>query len=177
MNPETLKYPVGPFSPPTEINEELISEWKSNIAAFPSRIHDLVDSLNDEQLSWIYRPDGWSIRQVVHHCADSHMNAFIRFKLTLTEENPTIKPYRQGNWSTHPDYQLPVQVSMKILEGVHTRWMHLMDSMTKNEYRRTYFHPEMNIDFRLDVALALYSWHSRHHSAHIEQAINHRGQF
>lgn len=166
-----MKYPIGNFQPPTSIDSDLVAEWKGHIRNFPEKISASVKELDDDQLALEYRPGGWNIRQVVHHCADSHMNAFIRFKLSLTQERPTINPYRQGDWAELADSKLDVGHSLSILSGLHQRWYTLIDSMDKNDFRKVYYHPEMDIDFRLDVALALYSWHSRHHMAHIHQAL------
>lgn len=124
-----------------------------------------------KKLALHYRPEGWTIRQVVHHCADSHSNAFTRFKLALTEENPSIKPYKENLWAELPDVTTaPVDWSLKIIANIHKRWVVLLKSMSIADFERTYFHPESNRVWKLFEVLALYAWHCNHHLAHVKQA-------
>jgi hypothetical protein len=125
-----------------------------------------VAGLTREQIDTPYRPGGWTARQVAHHVPDSHMNAFIRFKLALTEDQPTIKPYDEARWAKLPDAALPIEPSLDLLEALHLRWVGLLEAMTEREFHRTFAHPESGV-WRLDQYLAQYAWHGRHHVAHI----------
>jgi uncharacterized damage-inducible protein DinB len=171
QNLEKLKYPVGKFESPQTIDNQLLKQWIDTIAQFPNRVKAAVENLSEAQLDTPYRPGGWTIRQVVHHVADSHANAFIRFKLALTEDNPTIKPYAEDKWAELADAKLPLEPSLQILSGVHQRWLVVLNAMTEADFACTYFHPESQKNFTLKEALGLYDWHSRHHLAHIFQAI------
>lgn len=175
---EKLKYPVGKFSRPEAINKSLIESWIDDIANFPEQVAMLVSTLSMHELKWIYRPGGWSIKQVVHHCADSHMNAYIRFKLALTEENPTIKPYVEARWAElHDANDADLEDSLGILFGLHRRWVKMLKKLNIKDLKRSYIHPEHNKTFSLDETIGSYAWHCRHHLAHIQQAIVHRGDF
>lgn len=168
MNIEQLKYPIGKLVIPKNITSEMINNFIGVIENFPAKIISEVNNLSDEQLNTQYRPEGWTIRQVVHHCADSHMNAFIRFKLTLTEETPTIKPYLENKWAELPESKLiPIESSLNIIKGLHKRWSILLKNMNEEDFKKEYFHPETNRKFSLDEATALYAWHCNHHLAHI----------
>jgi hypothetical protein len=172
MSTEHLQYPIGQFSMPESITKEIISHWIDDIASFPERLRIAVSELSDEQLEHTYRPGGWTIRQVIHHCADSHMNSFIRFKLALTEDQPTIKPYYEDRWAELQDTKnMTVQSSLKILEGLHLRWTHLLRALTQTDYARTFYHPENKKTIRLDENIGIYAWHCNHHLAHIRHAI------
>jgi uncharacterized damage-inducible protein DinB len=162
------KYPIGEFQWDGEWSQERKAAWISGIAALPRQLRDAVTSLNDSQLDTPYRPGGWTIRQVVHHMADSHMNSFIRFKLALTEHNPVIKPYNEGLWAELSDSSKhPVEGSLRMLESLHERWTALLNSMSEEDYLRAFYHPESSSLVPLRKALGLYDWHGRHHSAHI----------
>ncbi|MFN8712946.1 MAG: YfiT family bacillithiol transferase [Bacteroidota bacterium] len=175
---DQLRFPVGKYSPPEIINHSIIQEWKYEIAQFPRRIQEVTTTLELHQLAWRYRPEGWSIRQVIHHCADSHMNAFIRTKLLLTEDNPTIKPYMEALWAELPDtLEAPVEWSVMLLDGVHRRWSLLLNNISDADWERTYVHPQYGKVYRLDVAVGLYAWHCRHHLAHIREAIKAGGAY
>jgi uncharacterized damage-inducible protein DinB len=159
-----LSYPIGQFEPG---NFAKRSENHRTIKDLPSKLVDAVTDLNDEQLDTEYRPGGWTVRQTVHHVADSHANSIIRFKLALTEdEPPTIKPYYEDRWAELADSRLPIDVSLKLIEAIHHRWTTLLESMSEEDYARTFIHPETG-EWSLDAALALYAWHSQHHTAHI----------
>lgn len=169
MEIEKLKYPIGKFETPKNITREQLSQYVKTIEDFPGLLRKAVQGLSDAQLDTAYRPEGWTIRQVVHHCADSHMNALIRFKLALTEDKPTIKPYLQGSWAQLPDSKLPVDLSLKILEGMHERMAILWRSLTEEDLQKRYVHPEYNKEYKLSEAMAQYDWHCRHHLAHITE--------
>jgi len=169
MTDEHLRYPVGKFKAPASYTSEDLQHWIITIKTFPGKLRHSIISLNEKQLDTPYRPGGWTIRQVVHHVADSHMNSLLRFKWTLTEQNPTIKPYEEGDWALLPDYRLPVEPSLKIIEGVHQHWTTLLESFTEHEWARTYIHPESGDTVNLKKALGIYDWHCRHHLAHITE--------
>lgn len=170
MNLEKLKYPIGKFQPADDYTLVEIEEFIDTIRSFPKLLRQEVESLTAEQLETPYRPDGWTIRQVVHHCADSHMNALLRFKLTLTEDNPTIKSYNEAAFARLEDYELPIAFSLNMIEGIHQHWIFLLHGMSAEDYERTYFHPERQKSFDLYTALATYHWHCQHHLAHVKQA-------
>lgn len=175
---EKLRFPIGKFNVPEFISESDTQQWISEIESFSNRIYDLTHSLSVDQLNWNYRPNGWTIKQVIHHCADSHMNSLIRFKLALTEEIPTIKPYEESKWAELIDgLDYDISASLKIIEGVHYRWTILLKNFTNDDFSRRFIHPESKKIYRLDEAIGLYAWHCNHHLAHIHQAINHKGQF
>lgn len=171
MEIEKLKYPIGLFQLPKKVTDELYESWIKDLSTFPEKIKKEVYGLTDEQLDTPYRPGGWTIRQVVHHCADSHMNSFIRLKLALTEEQPTIKPYFEERWAELTDSKkICVAPSLKIIEGIHQRWTILIRSLTDKEKTRTFIHPEHGRVFQLDEVIGFYAWHSEHHLAHIRIA-------
>ncbi len=175
---EKLQYPIGKFTKPDAISPDDVSNWIVDIEQFPQVLKKLSASLTKEQLQWIYRPDGWSIKQVIHHCADSHMNSFIRFKLALTEDTPTIKPYDEAKWATLIDgTEDSIVASLQIIEGVHYRWVLLLKSLNKEDLKRHFMHPETKRMYSLEEATGLYAWHCNHHLAHIKQAIEQKGQF
>ena len=167
MNLEELKYPIGKFEKPGSYAQEQILSYSQTIRLFPEKLMNETRSLNNKQLDTPYRPDGWTIRQVVHHCADSHMNAFCRFKLALTEKKPTIKAYAEALWAKLPDSAMPIGPSLQILEGVHARMVVLWESLSQAELEKIYIHPQYQKEFTLAEAMALYSWHCEHHLAHI----------
>ncbi len=172
MNIELLKYPVGKFSMPSEITDAMIQESIQTIEHFPRKISSMIDNITENQGLAKYRPDGWSVNQVVNHCADSHMNAFIRFKCTLTEESPTIKPYLEAKWAVLPDSLISdLTYSISILNGLHARWTIVLKNIQSDEWENIYLHPESKRSFSLKQALMLYAWHCNHHSAHIANAL------
>lgn len=175
-NLEQLKFPVGHFEPPTTITSAHLEEWINDIAQFPSQVEAITANLSDAQKQWIYRPGGWSIKQVVHHCGDSHMNCLIRVKLTLTEDTPTIRPYFEDRWAELVDSQEDdLTHSILLLKAVHHRLVNLFKSLTNEELALEYVHPEHGQTFSLAEVIGTYSWHSRHHYAHIKQALDHGG--
>jgi len=175
---ELLKYPIGKFIKPDTINSKLISKWISDIEDSPRSISALVDGLSVEELNYPYRPDGWNIKQVVHHCADSHMNAFIRFKLALTEDSPTIRPYFEDRWARLIDgTDDDLTDSLSLLKGLHAKLGKLLRNISENELSREFVHPEHAKHFRIDEAIGMYAWHGNHHLAHIGQALRFAGEF
>ena len=165
---EKLRYPVGRLDsvqPPADAGER--SELIDRIANAPAVFRSLVGTLADAALDTPYRPGGWTVRQVVHHVADSHMNAFIRFRLGLTEDNPTIKPYDEKAWCELPDTKhLPVEISLNLLDALHERMVHLLRSVPPANFQRSIYHPE-NGPMTLDAVVSLYAWHGQHHTAHV----------
>lgn len=167
------RYPVGRFRFPESISAEDRARYIETIAAAPGRFREAVAGLSDAQLDTPYREGGWTVRQVVHHVPDSHMNAYIRFKLALTENDPVVKPYDEAAWARLGDVAVtPVETSLALLEGLHHRWVILMRGMSAEEWKRRYIHPESNRGTMvLDEVLAMYAWHCDHHVAHIGQAL------
>ncbi|NND93244.1 MAG: putative metal-dependent hydrolase [Flavobacteriales bacterium] len=170
---QELKFPIGSFDLPEEVQQAEIPAMIETIEVFPKVIYDLTQSLNHDELNEVYRPHGWNVRQLVHHCADSHMNALIRFKLALTEDKPTIKPYEEAKWAELIDtVNMPISYSLDIIKAVHARWTVLLKNMDQEDFARCYIHPEYGLLFRLDQALANYDWHCKHHLSHIRIALN-----
>lgn len=175
---EKLKYPIGEFNKPKTIDAQLIEKWISDIEIFPSSIIELVSNLSPEELNYPYRPNGWNIKQVVHHCADSHMNSMIRFKLALTEDTPTIRPYFEDRWATLIDgNDDDLSNTLFLLKGLHAKLGKLLRNISKEDLSREFVHPEHGRRFRLDEAIGIYAWHSNHHLAHVGQALEFRGKF
>ena len=163
------RYPIGPFTMPNEINATRRNLAIDEIAATPAKVRAAITGLGDTQLDAPYREGGWTVRQVVHHLADSHMNAYIRLRLALTEAEPTIKPYEESAWAKLEDAQhAPVEVSLRLLEPLHERWARLLRSVRTDEFARTLRHPDHGIR-TIDWLLFLYEWHGRHHTAHITE--------
>ncbi|MVT08703.1 YfiT family bacillithiol transferase [Chitinophaga tropicalis] len=170
MDLEQLKYPIGRFEAPASIPAEALKGYINDIRYLPSLVEIAIQTLDAPQLATPYRPDGWTITQVVHHLVDSHTNALTRFKLALTEDNPVIKPYDEAAWAELPDVaNTPVNVSITLLHALHTRWVNLMDNLTDQQWTRTFVHPETKKTFELRTVAANYSWHGKHHLAHIER--------
>jgi uncharacterized damage-inducible protein DinB len=163
---EALRYPVGRFDPKVEVPHEQRASLIDNIAAVPSRMRAAVNGLSDARLDTPYREGGWTIRQVVHHVPDSHMNAYIRFKLALTEDVPTIKTYEESEWARLADAAAPIDASLTLLDALHERWVVLLRSLGETDYQRAFNHPEWG-RMTLGTLLRLYEWHGRHHLAHI----------
>ncbi|MGA8265366.1 MAG: bacillithiol transferase BstA [Ignavibacteriaceae bacterium] len=170
-----LRYPVGKFSAPKEITAEHIKNYIKTIEEAPAKYRKAVQDLNDDQLDTPYRPDGWTIREVVHHVPDSHINSYVRFKLGLTEENPTIKNYDEAKWAELDDSKdTPVEVSLTLLESLHQRWTTLLRSMSEKDFHKVVNHPEWG-ELRLDKMLSIYDWHCKHHLAHITNLCKRMG--
>ncbi len=166
-----LRYPIGKFEwIPPESDEQMSkrrTHYTQVLGNLPTNLRAAVKGLNEQQLATPYRPDGWTVKQLVHHVADSHMNAYVRFKLALTEFEPGIKTYKEDLWAKLPDSQsTPVEVSLQLLDAMHARWVNLLRGMEPTDFARTLRHPEMGV-LTLDRMLALYAWHSAHHTAHV----------
>lgn len=169
MNPEQLRYPIGKFKKAETITWEMLQEYISTISSFPSRLEQKLKNFKEDQLDTEYRPGGWKVRQVVNHCADSHINALVRLKLALTEDKPIIKPYLEAPWAELADSRnFPIQPALKILEGVHERWSALLTSLTQDQWQRTFIHPEHGNEVSLAESTSLYAWHCDHHLGHVE---------
>jgi hypothetical protein len=168
---DDLRYPVGKYTPGQPINREQRDEWITQVAETPTRLRDAVTGLIDAQLDTPYRPGGWTIRQVVHHVPDSHMNAYIRMKLAATEESPTVRTYEEQLWAELPEARSgPVAMSLDLLDALHRRWMAFLRGCTETDLQRAFMHKEWG-RVTIDEAVAMYAWHCRHHAAHIEQAL------
>jgi hypothetical protein len=161
-----LRYPIGKFERVETLTPDRHREFIDSIEATPENLAAAVSGLKPEQLDTPYRPGGWTVRQVVHHIPDSHMNAFIRFKLALTEVEPTIKPYFEDRWAELADAKAPIEPSLALLENLHKRWVLLLRSLKPADWARKMRHPELGA-LTLDQSLAIYGWHGRHHVAHI----------
>ncbi len=162
-----LRYPIGPFTRPNSLDDTQRRHAVDAIAVAPAKLRAALDGLTDAQIDTPYRPGGWTVRQVAHHVPDSHLNAYVRFKLGLTEDEPTIKPYEEARWAELPDTrETPIETSLVLLEQLHDRWVRLLRSMSAEQFARTNRHPEIGL-MRLDQVLALYEWHGKHHVAHV----------
>ncbi|MCE7066885.1 YfiT family bacillithiol transferase [Dyadobacter sp. CY326] len=170
MSPDSLRYPIGQFQHQDYYTP---AEVKSNIqiiSALPSKFINLLGGWDDEKYNTPYRPDGWTIRQLIHHVADSHMNAYVRCRLAMTEDNPVIKPYEEQLWAELPDAKTAqVELSLQLLRYIHLRWILLLNSMDETDLARTYIHPATGRTFRVDEVIANYAWHSEHHYQHAFQ--------
>ena len=161
------RYPIGRYQPPAVITAEHRAEWIAELQALPGHLTDVISGLTEQQLNTPYRPGGWTVRQVVHHIADSHLNSYTRFRLALTEDSPVIKPYGESLWAELWDAkEAPVAPSLALIEGLHARWTLLLSRLSETDFARTFKHPDIG-EVRLDWTLGLYAWHSRHHVAHI----------
>src|SRR6185436_18779104 len=162
------RYPIGKYeAQPFSIERKV--EWLADIKFLPLLLENAILNLDEAQLQTPYREGGWTVHQLVHHVADSHMNAYIRFKLALTEDNPTIRPYKQDEWAHLNDSSMtPVETSLDLLSALHKRWIILLKNMKDSDFDRTFLHPENNKVFKLRTVLALYAWHCRHHLEHIK---------
>jgi hypothetical protein len=168
-NLEALKYPIGKFNPPAEITATHIYSWIADLAILPQEVLTAVNHLSEADLATPYRPDGWTLRQVIHHLADSHINAYTRVRLVLTEENPIIRPYFEDRWANLHDAQTgDVVHSIAILKAIHERWVALLRTLKAADLQRTYFHPEVQQQFTLAYLVGNYAWHGKHHLAHIK---------
>ncbi len=173
---EHLRYPIGKFIAPEIYSGEYINNKIAEIASFPERLKKEVLQLTEEQLETVYRQDGWTIRQVIHHCADSHMNCFIRIKWALTEENPTIKFYHEDRWAElHDNLTMPIQPTLSFLEGLHFRLEYLMNSLSNEDLEKTFIHTENNKKFKIKEIIGTYAWHGNHHLAHITELKKRKG--
>lgn len=174
---EQLKYPIGKIVYPKQITKPHIEAWIEVLEHFPQRLKDLVKNLNDAQLDTPYRPEGWTVRQVVHHVSDSHLHSYIRFKWAMTEENPTIKAYDEMGWSYLHDYNQPIANSLDHLAMTHAKLVCFLKGLSLRDLERTYVHPEGNKTVSLKENLGMYAWHSQHHYAHIERLMERKGWY
>ena len=172
---DALRYPVGRASYKTDLTAGDRKALIDRIAQLPARLRDAVAGMDDATLDTSYRPGGWTARQVVHHLPDSHMNAYVRLKLALTEDDPAIKPYEEAEWAKLPDSSAPVAVSLDLLTALHARWTALMRSLGDSDWRRTYMHPEAGRT-PLDKMLQTYAWHCDHHLAHVQRVRDRGGK-
>lgn len=169
---ESLRYPIGKFQRPEPITEEHIREWINQLDALPERFRELTSNLSDQQLETPYRPGGWTVRQVVHHLADSHHNCYIRFKWALTEDTPIIKPYFEKEWANLFDSRSgPIKLSLDHLKVVHAKLVYLLEGLSRNDLRRGFIHPDDNQSTTLQENIGRYAWHGNHHFAHVEQLL------
>ena len=161
------RYPIGKYEP-QPFSEKQKKEWLNDIKFLPLSLENAILDLDAAQFDTPYREGGWTVQQLVHHVADSHLNAYCRFKLGLTEDNPTIRPYDQEKWANLKDSQnIPINVSITLLHALHTRWHEILVNMTDADFDRTVFHPEAKKQLTLWYLLGMYAWHSKHHTAHI----------
>lgn len=176
MSDDALRYPIGDFEP-QPYSLARFNEWVRDIRYLPQQLEDAVLNLNEEHLQTPYRPGGWTVNQLVHHVADSHMNAYIRFKLALTEDQPTIKPYDEGAWAKLPDTAaLPINISITLLHALHSRWFQVIKDLSQEElFSRSVIHPEHGKMLTVWHLLGMYSWHGRHHTAHITALRQRKG--
>lgn len=178
QNLDHLKYPIGKFIKPDSISESQILEWIETIENLPETLTNLTKDLSVDQLNLPYRPEGWNIKQVVHHLADSHMNCMIRFKWTLTEDTPTIKAYHEDRWAKlKDDNDNNLNHTYFLIKGLHAKLGTLLRSLTKEDLKREFIHPEHGRHISLEETIGIYAWHSKHHVAHIEQALKYKGKF
>jgi hypothetical protein len=162
-----LRYPVGKFQFPKTVSAAELDTYLAQIAETPARMRAAVAGLDDAKLDTPYRPGGWTVRQLAHHVPDSHINSYVRFRLALTEDDPMIKPYEEARWAELADARmLPIEPSLTLLESLHARWVPLLRSLTPEQWKRTFRHPELGL-VSLENNAALYAWHGRHHVAHI----------
>lgn len=166
---ESLRYPIGKFKNQPAFSTEEVQEFVQDIAHLPSQLREAVNGLTENELNTPYRPGGWTVRQTVHHLADSHINSYLRFRLALTEEKPAIKPYTEHLWAELEDGKnAPVELSLTLLEALHRRWVLLLQSLTPEQWQRVFVHP-VSGEITLTKAAGLYSWHGKHHLAHITE--------
>lgn len=168
------KYPIGTFHHEGEITSSVIDNWLNEIKELPSQVRAAVENLNEEQLDTPYRSGGWTVRQVVHHMADSHMNAFIRLKLALTEEKPMIKAYEEARWAELSDSRLPIEISLSLLDALHKRLVELLKNVTPADLKRTFIHP-VSGEVSIEKNIGIYAWHGKHHTAHITSLTKNKG--
>ncbi|CAM3432263.1 MULTISPECIES: YfiT family bacillithiol transferase [Saccharibacillus] len=173
---EALRYPIGRPAQLETFEDDQLEAWIEDIRRLPDRLEAAIEGLSEAQLDTPYRPGGWTARQVVHHLADSHMNAYVRLKLALTEDKPTIKPYDENIWAEQPDAgSLAVGASLLILRGLHTRWAFLLESLTPEQMRRSFYHPESETWTLLGVQTEHYAWHGKHHASQIASLVERSG--
>ncbi len=167
MELRELQYPIGEFVAPDVVSDEQLAAWIDEIERFPSELRPVVQDLPDDVLDTRYRPGGWTVRQVVHHLADSHLNSYVRFKWALTEDKPLIKAYFEERWAELPDYKRPVASSLDFLDVLHACWVPFLRSLNAEQFGREFQHPDADSPTKLSVNAGIYAWHGRHHLAHV----------
>lgn len=172
---EDIRYPIGKVMIPGTIMDKDIEKWIETLSILPGKLSELTRNLRMDQLDTPYREGGWTVRQVVHHLADSHFNSYIRFKWALTENKPVIKAYYEDRWAELADYKAPVEWSLDALKSLHAKWDYLLKQLTKEELSRTFIHPERNKKISLAENIGIYAWHSEHHLAHIRNLLLRKG--
>ena len=173
---ERLRYPIGKFESPEQITQVQVLQWIGVLEQLPQKLETLVSNLSEEQLETPYRPGGWTVRQVIHHVADSHHHSYVRFKWALTEDNPVIKPYLEKEWANLFDTRTaPIQLSLAHLKAVHAKLVFLLKGLSMDQLKRTFIHPEGNVETSLMENVGRYAWHGSHHYAHIEQLLKRKG--
>lgn len=176
MDLEKLKYPIGKPQIPETIIKTHISDWIAVLEAFPERLKALVENLTDEQLNTCYRPDGWTIRQVIHHVSDSHHNSYTRFKWTLTEKQPVIKAYYEDRWAALFDStSAPIELSLNTIKALHAKWVYFLKGLSEADLEHVFIHPEGNEKVSLKENIGIYAWHCNHHYEHINQLLIRKG--
>ncbi|PIJ98684.1 metal-dependent hydrolase [Lysinibacillus sphaericus] len=165
-----LRYPIGEFQCPKEVTSQQVKEWMGDIYLLPKQLKEVLSEASEQALAKSYRENGWTVRQLVHHIADSHMNSYTRFKLALTEDVPMIKPYNEAEWAMLPDSEMPIATSLTLIESLHERWVYLLTNLTDEQLQRAYNHPDSGLT-TLEQAVGLYAWHGKHHLAHIQHAL------
>ena len=168
---ELLKYPIGKFQRPDHILDMHLKQAVDYLRSFPEYLKQTIEPYTEDKLETPYRPGGWTVKQLIHHLSDSHMNALMRFKLALTEDNPTVKPYDEAAWAKLSDYFMPVSQSIPLIRCTHEKWTSILDAMSPDDFERTYFHPETNLSVPLSEVTVMYHWHAMHHLAQIQHLI------
>lgn len=178
MTLHELQYPIGEYIPNKNPEDKILTKWINDIESFPSSLVEITNGLSVENLNWKYRPNGWSVKQVIHHCADSHMNSIIRFKLALTEDAPTIRPYYENRWAELSDsLDNNLSDSLTLLKGLHKKWTLLLKGLTQEELQLEFIHPEHGQRFNLAENIGNYAWHCNHHLAHVQNGITSNGKY
>lgn len=173
---DLLRYPIGQFEAPEVYTDEQLEEWIKVLEEFPAKLEKLVSALDDDQLNTPYRPGGWTVRQTIHHLADSHHHSYTRFKWTLTENKPRIKAYFEQEWAELEDAKfLPIQISLDYLKAIHAKLVATIKSLTDEQLSRSYIHPEGDVEINLKKQTGIYAWHSQHHFAHIANLLGREG--
>jgi len=172
MDLEKLKYPIGKFVMPEVFDQKQVDTWVSEIEALPQQIRQATEKLTELELEQTYRPQGWTLRQVIHHVPDSHMNAYIRFKQAITEDVPIIRPYYEERWAETAEAKNgDIRLSLDLLTGLHQRWVAFLKTLNIEDYQRKYIHPAHNQELTLDNMLGMYAWHGKHHLTHITNTL------
>jgi len=178
MDIEALRFPIGEYRSDKNPSDERLNEWINDIELFPERVSESTTNSTIESLNWKYRPKGWNVKQVIHHCADSHMNSLIRFKLSLTEDSPTIRPYYEDRWAELIDSKDDdVSDSLLLLNSLHRKWVKLLKTLDTNDLKKDFIHPEHGTKITLAENIGIYAWHCNHHLAHIKLGLESKGKY